>query len=160
MYLPTLSTIYPSPTFQSFLANAPCASISRISSWTAMSIVLFFFALISSAAIQSSESKYIAYNTTHRIVPEKLNVHLVPHSHDDVGWLKTVDQYYVGANNSIRVHRCYFSVLPPYNLLFFYFFLFSSNYFYWPKKIKFGVGGVGGVCAERVGLCDFGFVGR
>ncbi|CAN0028023.1 unnamed protein product, partial [Discosporangium mesarthrocarpum] len=31
----------------------------------------------------------------------KLRVHLVCHSHDDAGWLKTVDQYYYGANNSI-----------------------------------------------------------
>jgi len=27
---------------------------------------------------------------------DKLNVHIVMHTHDDVGWLKTVDQYFYG----------------------------------------------------------------
>lgn len=60
-----------------------------------------------------AESKYMVYNTTSGIVPGKLNVHLVPHSHDDVGWLKTIDQYYFGSNNTIQV--------PNFQLLFFIF---------------------------------------
>ncbi|KAK1303873.1 hypothetical protein QJS10_CPB11g01988 [Acorus calamus] len=48
------------------------------------------------------EGVYVKYETGAGIVDGKLNVHLVPHSHDDVGWLKTIDQYYVGSNNSIQ----------------------------------------------------------
>ncbi|KAK6922586.1 Glycoside hydrolase family 38, N-terminal domain, partial [Dillenia turbinata] len=46
--------------------------------------------------------EHIKYKTGSNIVEGKLNVHLVPHSHDDLGWQKNVDQYYVGSNNSIR----------------------------------------------------------
>ncbi|KAL6111177.1 man2b1 [Pungitius sinensis] len=42
------------------------------------------------------------YESCHVTEPNMLNVHLVPHTHDDVGWLKTVDQYFYGDRNDIQ----------------------------------------------------------
>ena len=29
---------------------------------------------------------------------ETLTVHMIAHTHDDIGWLKTIDEYYSGTN--------------------------------------------------------------
>ncbi|XP_060037774.1 lysosomal alpha-mannosidase isoform X2 [Erinaceus europaeus] len=42
------------------------------------------------------------YKTCPEVKPGMLNVHLVAHTHDDVGWLKTVDQYFYGIHNDIQ----------------------------------------------------------
>jgi hypothetical protein len=71
----------------------------------------WFNAAAAAAAAEEEDSELLQfgarfYNTSASLVNGKLNVHLVCHTHDDVGWLKTVDQYFVGSNNSIQVSQC------------------------------------------------------
>ncbi|KAM3623462.1 uncharacterized protein V6R79_011495 [Siganus canaliculatus] len=51
---------------------------------------------------EPKQSTTCGYESCHATKPNMLNVHLVPHTHDDVGWLKTVDQYFYGDRNDIQ----------------------------------------------------------
>ncbi|XP_034669855.1 lysosomal alpha-mannosidase-like isoform X4 [Drosophila subobscura] len=62
--------------------------------------ILTFFLLL---AIDTKPTGAVCgYESCHDTKPNLVNIHLVPHSHDDVGWLKTVDQYYYGHKNDIQ----------------------------------------------------------
>ena len=119
-----------------------CAWASELSSSMATVAVV-----MASILMVVAESKYMVYNTSAKIVSGKLNVHLVAHTHDDVGWLKTVDQYYVGSNNSIQVSSFSLWVISPW-VSGFWGFLWS-----WL------IDNAGSVCSEYSGLVNPGAAG-
>ena len=58
------------------------------------------------AAVDTSDPHHIRDTSLDEVTAgdddRTLYVHLVPHTHDDVGWLKTPHQYYYGFNNTIQ----------------------------------------------------------
>ena len=58
------------------------------------SVLLF----VCSCSFPTSAESQCGYESCPQTDPSVLNVHIVAHSHDDVGWLKTVDQYCQGLN--------------------------------------------------------------
>ena len=46
-----------------------------------------------------------------KILEEQINIHIVPHSHDDAGWLETFDDYFSGKNPQYCVKCILDSVL-------------------------------------------------
>ncbi|XP_016017648.2 lysosomal alpha-mannosidase isoform X4 [Rousettus aegyptiacus] len=72
--------------------------------WTISSALLpllpplfFLFLLLVAPGAQAA-----GYETCPTVQPDMINVHLVAHTHDDVGWLKTVDQYFYGIDNDVQ----------------------------------------------------------
>lgn len=58
---------------------------------------------------------FCGYNSCPTTNSSRINVHIIAHSHDDVGWLKTVDQYYYGTrkqDSSVGVQHIFDSVIP------------------------------------------------
>jgi hypothetical protein len=49
-------------------------------------------------AAAATEAATCGYASCDDTVSDRLNVHIVCHSHDDVGWLKTVDQVPIPPN--------------------------------------------------------------
>ncbi|KAL3996930.1 hypothetical protein ACER0C_009586 [Sarotherodon galilaeus] len=66
--------------------------------------LLFILSVVLSFPLgeKKTDAPTCGYESCHATKPGMLNVHLVPHTHDDVGWLKTVDQYFYGDRNDIQ----------------------------------------------------------
>ncbi|XP_055923554.1 lysosomal alpha-mannosidase-like [Eupeodes corollae] len=62
---------------------------------------LVLCAVILAVEIADTEAK-CGYKSCPASPTKYTNIHLVPHSHDDVEWLKTVDQYYYGSKTGIQ----------------------------------------------------------
>ncbi|XP_059774202.1 lysosomal alpha-mannosidase isoform X2 [Balaenoptera ricei] len=66
--------------------------------WPSIQLLSFLFLLL----LATPSAWAAGYQTCPKVEPDMLNVHLVAHTHDDVGWLKTVDQYFYGIQNDVQ----------------------------------------------------------
>ncbi|NP_001244175.1 lysosomal alpha-mannosidase precursor [Cavia porcellus] len=82
------------------LGAGDCQSSSgrRMSACLPRTALSFLLSLL----LATPGARAAGYETCPIVQPGMLNVHLVAHTHDDVGWLKTVDQYYWGIHNDLQ----------------------------------------------------------
>ncbi|GAB6018756.1 hypothetical protein CHUAL_000428 [Chamberlinius hualienensis] len=70
--------------------------------WEYLTGFLIFIIQIVALIPISTATLPSAYQLCPQTDPTLINVHLIPHSHDDVGWLKTPDEYFYGDRHSIQ----------------------------------------------------------
>ncbi|CAB3385076.1 Hypothetical predicted protein [Cloeon dipterum] len=63
-----------------------------------MRMKLTFIIFLSALIVLGNSDPHCGYEACPKIDPKLFTVHLVPHTHDDVGWVRTVDDYYYGGN--------------------------------------------------------------
>lgn len=69
---------------------------------TFAALIFCFFLALSVESKPVAEEGTCGYASCPRFDSDVFYVHLIPHSHDDVGWLKTVDQYYFQGNKLFK----------------------------------------------------------
>ncbi|XP_005095526.1 lysosomal alpha-mannosidase [Aplysia californica] len=62
--------------------------------WKGLSLAILLLLISASSCYADNSDAGCGYESCNAEKPGMINVHLVPHTHDDVGWLMTVDQYY------------------------------------------------------------------
>ncbi|CAH1101503.1 unnamed protein product [Psylliodes chrysocephalus] len=80
-------------------------------------IILVCVSLTGIVANPVKDENKVGCLVCHPVVDNKINVHLIPHSHDDVGWLKTVDQYYYGMNTNTQHAGVQYIITSVYEAL-------------------------------------------
>ncbi|KAK4872844.1 hypothetical protein RN001_014873 [Aquatica leii] len=70
-----------------------------------MKILILILCLVAvfGVPIPNPKEEQCGYQACPVLNSSEVNVHLIAHSHDDVGWLKTPDQYYYGSRSNIQI---------------------------------------------------------